>query len=260
MTLARSLRALLVPASSIVLALAAPPACSDTAGAKSDAGTSAEGGGADGGDAFTGSAELQVPVAAGRVYVKLATPPAVVTPADPKTDKGWDLAFEGLDVFTNSGPSGSGSGAAFGPLEPIVFIDDAAPSVPFLSPDTTGGAFIRWWYYGGAAADHALYTRYHVYGIKDGDKTYKVQVLNYYGVRDGAPTSALYRVRWAEVTAAGSGPVNELADLDGTAGGPQGKPDAKSECLDLGTSARTMLTTAEARASSAWHLRGRATT
>ncbi|MBC7017941.1 hypothetical protein, partial [Salmonella enterica] len=75
-----------------------------------------------------------------------------------------------------------------------------------------------------------------------------------YGVRDGAPTSALYRVRWAEVTAAGSGPVNELADLDGTAGGPQGKPDAKSECLDLGTSARTMLTTAEARASSAWHL------
>ena len=254
MTLARSLRALLVPASSIVLALAAPPACSDTAGAKSDAGTSAEGGGADGGDAFTGSAELQVPVAAGRVYVKLATQPAVVTPADPKTDKGWDLAFEGLDVFTNSGPSGSGSGAAFGPLEPIVFIDDAAPSVPFLSPDTTGGAFIRWWYYGGAAADHALYTRYHVYGIKDGDKTYKVQVLNYYGVRDGAPTSALYRVRWAEVTAAGSGPVNELADLDGTAGGPQGKPDAKSECLDLGTSARTMLTTAEARASSAWHL------
>jgi hypothetical protein len=254
MTLARSLRALLLPASSIVLALAAPPACSDTAGAKSDAGASADGGGADGGDTFTSSVELVVPVAAGRVYVKLASPPAVVTPADPKTDKGWDLAFEGLDVFTNSGPSGSGSSAAFGPLDPIAFIDDVAPSVPFLSPDTTGGAFIRWWYYGGAAADHALYTRYHVYGIKDGDKTYKVQVLNYYGVRDGAPTSALYRVRWAEVTAAGSGPVKELADLDGTAGGPQGKPDAKSECLDLGTSARTMLTTAEARASSAWHL------
>jgi hypothetical protein len=186
--------------------------------------------------------------------VKLASPPAVVTPADPKTDKSWDLAFEGLDVFTNSGPSGSGSSAAFGPLDPIVFIDDVAPAVPFLSPDTTGGAFIRWWYYGGAAADHALYTRYHMYGIKDGAKYYKVQVLNYYGVRDGAPTSALYRVRWAEVTAAGSGPIKDLADLDGTAGGPQGKPDAKSECLDLGTSARTMLTTAEARASSAWHL------
>jgi hypothetical protein len=177
-----------------------------------------------------------------------------VTPADPKTDKGWDLAFEGLDVFTNSGPSGSGGGSAFGPLDSIVFIEDVAPTVPFLAPDTTGGAFIRWWYYGGAAADHALYTRFHVYGIQDGAKQYKVQVLNYYGVRDGAPVSALYRVRWAEVTAAGAGPVKELADLDGTAGGPQGGVTAKSECLDLGTSARTMLTQAEARVSSAWHL------
>ena len=229
-------------------------ACSDSAGTKSNPTADVDGGGADGGSPFTGGEELEVTVpSTGRVFVKLAKSPAVVTPADPKSDKGWDLAFEGLDVFTNSGPSGSGVASAFGPLDPIVFIDNTAPTVPFLAPDSTGGAFIRWWYYGGAP-DHALYTRYHVYGIQDGAKEYKVQVLNYYGVRDGAPVSALYRARWSEVTAAGAGPVRDLADLDGTAGGPQGGADAKSECIDLGSGARMMLTPAEARASTAWHI------
>lgn len=239
-------------AASLALAIVA---CSDTAGTKST--PSATDGGADpdgGGDTFTSGAELKVAVTAdARTYVKLSTPPAVVTPADPATDKGWDVAFQGLDVYTNSGPSGSGTSSAFGPLDPIIFLDDVAPTVPFLAADSTGGAFIRWWFYGGAP-DHALYSRYHLYGIKDGDKQYKVQVLNYYGVRDGAPVSALYKVRWAEVTASGSGPTKELADLDGTAGGPSGKPTDKSECLDLGTSARVMLTPGEARTSSAWHL------
>ena len=237
-------------AATLALAIAA---CSDSAGTKATT-TPTDGGGADGGGTFTSGAELKVAVTAdARTYVKLSTPPAVVTPADPATDKGWDVAFQGLDVYTNSGPSGSGSASAFGPLDPIIFLDDVAPTVPFLAPDTTGGAFIRWWFYGGAP-DHALYSRYHLHGIKDGDKQYKVQVLNYYGVRDGAPVSALYKVRWAEITASGSGPTQELADLDGTAGGPQGKPTDKSECLDLGTKARTLLTPAAARVSSAWHL------
>lgn len=230
--------------------------CSDEAGAKATSTPAPnDGGSGDGGETFTTGEQLEVSVpATGRVHVKLASPPAIVTPADPKNDSRWDIAFEGLDVFTNSGPSGSGSSTAFGPLDTIVFIDDQIPSTPFLSADTTGGAFIRWWYYGGGAAGHALFTRFHVYGIKDGDKLYKVQVLNYNGVRNGAPTTALYRVRWAEVTATGIGPVKELSDIDGTANGKQGKPDAKGECIDLGTSARVMLTPAEARLSSAWHL------
>lgn len=249
MKLSRSLGPSVVIALSF-LGLVASSACSDSAGTKATPSTSAEAG-ADA-DTFSSSEELKVPVAAGRVYVKLASPPAIVTPADPKTDKGWDLAFEGLDVFTNSGPSGAGLGASFGPLDPIVFIDDAVPATPFLATDTTGGAFIRWWYYGGSAANHALYTRFHTYGVQDGAKQYKVQVLNYYGVRSNAPISALYRVRWAEVTAAGSGPTKDVADLDGTA--DQADAAGKSECLDLGTGVRTMLTATEARASSAWHL------
>lgn len=238
----------------LLATVALASACSDEAGKKATSTPTNDAGG-DAGETFTTGEQLEVTVPpVGRVHVKLSSPPAVVTPSDPKGDRGWDLAFEGVDVFTNSGPSGGGSSSAFGPLDTIVFIADQIPTTPFLSPDTTGGAFIRWWFYGGGAADHALFSRFHVYGIKDGDKLYKVQVLNYNGVRNGAPTKALYRVRWAEVTAAGLGPTKELADLDGTANGKQGTPDAKAECLDLGTSARVMLTAAESRGSNAWHL------
>jgi hypothetical protein len=235
-----------------VVALAA--ACSEEVGPGAKDGTNQAPGGDAGDDpseAFNAGEELRIPVPeTGRVYAKLASPPAVVTPAEPKTDKGWDLAFEGLDVYTNSGPSGSGASLAFGPLDPIVFIEDAAPEVPFLTGDKTGGAFIRWYFYEGAP-NHALYSRFHVFGVKDGDKIYKVQVLGYYGKRDGAAVSALYRVRWAEL----GKPAQEAVDLDGTAGGTtSGDPSAPSECLDLGTGARTMLTAADARSSSAWHL------
>ena len=61
--------------------------------------------------------------------------------------------------------------------------------MPFLAADSTGGAFIRWWFYGGAP-DHALYSRYHLYGIKDGDKQYKVQVIT--PVSLSIPTSERY--------------------------------------------------------------------
>jgi hypothetical protein len=213
-------------------------------------------GGADagGGTSFTGGEELRVPVPEERrVFVKLASPPEVVTPSEPMTDTSWDLAFEGYEVFTNSGPSGGGQASAFGPLDTIVFLDDRAPEVPFLSGDKASGAFVRWYYYAGPP-NHALHSRFHVFGVRDGDRQYKVQIIDYYGERDGDTVSALYRLRWAEVTASGPGEVTEASGLDGTAGGTQGDADAPGECLDLGTGARTMLAPSAARASSAWHL------
>ena len=81
---------------------------------------------------------------------------------------GRDLAFEGYDVFTNSGPSGGGAARAFGTLSTAVFLDDVSPQVPFESSDATGGAFLRWWFYDGS--DHVLYSRFHTYGVKDGAK------------------------------------------------------------------------------------------
>jgi len=207
--------------------------CSESAtGARTDAGADAA--------AFDAGEELRVPVpATGRVHVALRSPPSIVA-----ADGAWDLAFEGAEVYTNSGPSGGGAAAAFGPLDPIVFLENVAPDVPFLAGDRTGGAFLRWYFYEGAP-NHALYSRFHVFGVKDGDALYRVQVLGYYGRRDGAPVSALYRIRYGPV----GGPTNEATDLDGTATG-----DGPGECLDLGTGARAFLTATEARASTAWHL------
>jgi len=237
-----------------IAALGLASACSEDvgSGAKNDASTTPTGdGGDEPGAEFNAGEELKIPVPeSGRVYAKLTSPPAIVTPADPKTDKGWDIAFEGLDVYTNSGPSGPGASLAFGPLDPIVFLEDVAPDVPFLTGDKAGGAFIRWYFYEGPP-NHALYSRYHVFGVKDGDTLYRVQILSYYGKRDGTGVPALYKIRYGEV----GQPAKEAVDLDGTAGGTtSGDPAAPGECIDLGTGARMMLTPTEARTSTAWHL------
>ncbi|MBX3226749.1 MAG: HmuY family protein [Labilithrix sp.] len=198
--------------------------------------------GADAAASFDTGVELRVEVpATGRVYVRLE-PPSVVGAGD-----AWDLAFEGLDVYTNSGSSGSGKGGAFGPLDGITFLGDQAPQVPFITQDEPGGAFRNWYAYEGST--HALYSRFHTYGVKDGDRIWKVQLLSYYGERDGAAVSALLRVRYAEV----GGAAQEIT-LDGTAGGPNSPADSPSECIDFGTGARSMLTPAAALASSAWHI------
>lgn len=193
---------------------------------------------------FESGVELRVAVPeSGRVYAKL-DPPAVVGATD-----AWDLAFEGFDIFTNGGESGHGQGSAFGPLDAITFIADEAPAVPFMTTDKAGGAFLDWYAYDGTT--HALYSRLHVFGVRDGQKTWKVQILGYYGDRDGADVAALYHVRWAEV---GTSDLHELSGIDGTAGGTTAPPTATSECLDLGSGTRTMLTPEAASTSSAWHL------
>ena len=93
-----------------------------------------------------------------------------------------------------------------------------------------------------------------MFGVRDGAKLYKVQVISYYGTRDGAPVSALYKIRYAEVLPTGSGPITLAENLDGTAGGATAPATEPSECIDLGTNQRIKLTPEAARASSAWHL------
>lgn len=204
---------------------------------------------AEGGEAtFASGTELIVPVpSAGRVHVTL-DPPAIVDVA-----AAWDLAFEGYDVFSNGGVSGSGSAAAFGPLDATEFLQDTTPEFPFFTSDRTGGAFLDWYAYSGAPA-HALYSRYHVLGIRDGARLFKVQILGYYGQRDGAGVAGLYSLRYAELLSTGAGPTEELTLVDGTAGGTQGSPTTANECLDLGTGTRSMIAPDQARASSDWHL------
>lgn len=164
----------------------------------------------------------------------------------------WDLAFEGWDVFTNSGPSGPGNGAAFGPLEELAFLFDTAPEVPFLREDSTGGAFLDWYAYDGSA--HQLWSRYHVFGVHSGEQLFKVQVMGYYGEQLGAPVSALYRLRFAEVTSSGSAETVDIVGLDATAGYPEIRDDAPSGCLKLSTGEQLELSPDQARSSGAWDL------
>lgn len=236
----------------LVAASLGPVACSDSADPPSPDGAGAAGTAPaaphdEGVYASAAALAIDVPPT-GRAYLRLADP-AVVTVADPAGDAGWDLAFDGFNVFTNGGSSGGGAGGAFGPLDVSDFLTSNAPVVPFITRDAPGGAFLDWYAYDDQS--HALWSRYHVVGVKDAGRLWKVQVLSYYGVRDGATVSALYRIRVAD--AAGSA-ITEIADLDGTAGGASAPPDAPSECLDLGTRQRTMLTPAAAALSSAWHL------
>jgi hypothetical protein len=219
-------------------------ACSDEAAVKPKAPVAVADAGQTGAAILSGTPFAVSVPDSGRVYLRFA-PLGLV-----KSDEAWDLAFEGWDVFTNSGPSGGGKGGGFGPLDAPVFLSDLAPEIPFITQDKPGGAFVDWYEYEGAPA-HALWSRFHVYGVKSGDRLWKVQVLGYYGDRDGAPVSGLYKVRYAEV---GNGVIQELDQLDGTAGGTAAPEAAPSECLDLASGKRTMLTPAAALASSAWDL------
>jgi len=210
------------------------------------------GGGVDIGDEGT---PLDVPVPeTGKVYVDLDEPALLtLTDAQAASSTDWELAFEGLDVFTNSGVSGPGNGGAFGPYDGFVFLGDVEPDFPFLLDDRTGGAFLRWYAYEGEI--HALWSRYHVYGVKDpAGRTYKVQILSYYGEVQGAPVSGIYRLRWAEVGGGGVGPTQSLDTLDGTAGGLAGDENDPSSCLDLATGTVHSYTVAEAQGATDWHI------
>jgi hypothetical protein len=108
-------------------------ACSDSIAAKPDAAASG-----DSSSFLDTGAILRVSVPeSGRAYVDLAAPKI----ADGQSLE-WDLAFEGMDVFTNSGPSGAGMGGSFGPLDVANLGSDTAPEVPFIATDKAGGAFL----------------------------------------------------------------------------------------------------------------------
>lgn len=199
------------------------------------------------------AAELSFDVSATRTtYVNLTTG-TVVEPSDPTHSTEWDLAFVGYDVLTNGGISGPGGGKAFGPLDVSYFaFPDEPVDVPFLIADAAGGVFLRWYAYDGS--NHTLYSRYHLYGLRSGGQLYKLQILGYYGEVEGAPVSALYQVRYAAVTADGSGETEEVKGIDATLDGDTSDADVASGCLVLGTGETLRLTPDEAAASTDWDI------
>lgn len=167
-----------------------------------------------------------------RSFIELATPAAVDLDGDGSRSLAWDLAIQGRDVLTNGGISGPGNSRAFGPLSAPTFLSDTAPEVPLLIEDRAGGAFIDWYDYGGDT--HQLYSRYHVYALRDGERYFKLQILSYYGERLGTPMPALFQVRYAEIFADRVGETRVLSNVDATAGGSTGDDVTQpSACVDL---------------------------
>lgn len=185
-------------------------------------------------------------------FVELSAPAVVEVQDEGRASLAWDLALRGREVFTNGGISGPGNGAGFGPLTAPTFLSDTAPDVPILLKDRAGGAFVDWYDYGGE--EHQLFSRYHVYGLRDGERYFKVQILSYYGERLGAPLSALYRVRYAEVLAGEAGETQEIGGIDATAGNDAADDSQSSACLNLDTQRVSALTPAQAADHDDWHL------
>jgi len=192
--------------------------------------------------------EVDVPT-----LVQLSTASGIHVDGDYQVSGDWDLAFQGWDLFTNGGVSGAGKGGAFGPLPFTYFLAAEDPTdVPFLIEDKAAGAFRDWYVYDGKW--HTLYSRFHAYGVRRGDRVFKVQLLGYYGEVQGAPISALYQIRYAEVTPGANGSVVVVKNLDATAGGLGGDANAPSGCLTLGTGEQQALTPKAALESSSWDL------
>lgn len=211
--------------------------------------------GAAGGGGGSGSQNTKLELTVGpdsRTFVELAAPSVVEVKGTGARSIAWDVAFQGHDVFTNGGISGPGNCSAFGPLSAPTYLSDTAPDVPLLLKDRAGGALLDWYDYVGTT--HQLFSRYHVYALRDGPRLFKLQVLGYYGERLGAPVAALYRVRYAEVTDEGVGELHDVAGIDAAAGGSPDDDDQPSACLSLDTEEVSALTPAEARESDAWQL------
>lgn len=223
------------------------PGDGGTGAAGTGGGDHMSGVGGSGGNPFEKGTLLEIAVDSGPQFVDLDGP-AIVSESD-----AWELEFEGIDIFTNGGASGSGASRAFGPLDALTFLGDAVPSdIPFMTEDEPGGALFDWYEYDGTT--HALYSRYHVIGVRRGTDVFKVQVLGYYGEVQGAPVSALFQVRSARVTAQGVEATTLWENIDGTAGGGAPTDADPSGCIVLSTGARLALTPSEMAASSEWDL------
>jgi len=164
----------------------------------------------------------------------------------------WDLAFHGLDIFTNGGASGRAYGAAFGPLPFAYFVVGEAADVPFLIRDQTGGALRDWYFYDGST--HGLYSRFHTFGVRSRGKQYRLQILSYYAEIAGAPISALYSLRYNEVSESDVGQMLLVEDLDASAGGVGANEDTPTSCLNLETAEVQRLSPDQAANSTAWDL------
>lgn len=111
----------------------------------------------------------------------------------------WDVALDGWRIRVNGGVSGSGGAGAVRVAEPFEAIEDAADlNVRLYAADGVTGGFSqgeedRRWFRYNLQGNRQVWPTYNVYLVRDEDRVWKVQLLNYYG-EDGSPRQITLRV------------------------------------------------------------------
>ncbi len=88
----------------------------------------------------------------------------------------------------------------------------------FFFYDSYACAMSDWWWYA-LDGTHTLFSNYHVYVARRGDRDFAFQMLDYYRVIDNSAEAGYPEFRWAEIPTDG-GPIEIFVeDLEATAGG-----------------------------------------
>jgi len=116
----------------------------------------------------------------------------------PGTVASWDVGFQGWDILSNGGVSGSGS------VKGVVDVatDFALIDVPYAQTvppqayrgDLFSGAFALepWYRYNITGSDNQIWPVFNVYLVRRGTAVYKVQLTGYYSAA-GAPRNITIR-------------------------------------------------------------------
>jgi hypothetical protein len=136
---------------------------------------------------------------------------------------GWDLRIEGWQLFLNGGESGEGKagGIDMQLLDLTMEFDELLRKnqlLYFFFYDSYACALSDWWWYA-LDGTHTLFSSYHTYIVRRGERDFAFQWLDYYQVLDGAAAAGYPQFRWAEVPTDGSEAEVWGEELDATAGG-----------------------------------------
>jgi hypothetical protein len=156
-----------------------------------------------GSPAFSGPPDtLTFDASSGPVYIDFSAG-AVSHPADPTTSTDWDLEFTNYDIHQNATVFGIGACGTYEVWQDQTDSTDfnettTAPTVPqAYFADNLGSVMANWYNYDGNT--HILTSKNHVYAIRSGSHTYKLQIISYYKDIGGSPVSGWFTFRWAEL-------------------------------------------------------------
>jgi len=139
------------------------------------------------------------PIQAATVSVSVGAPAYLdLTAGGPGSAASWDVAFQGWEILSNGGVSGSGTVKGVVDVATDFALIDAAyaGTVPpqAYRADLFSGAFAMapWYRYNITGTDNQIWPVFNVYLVRRGSTVYKVQLTGYYSAT-GAPRNITMR-------------------------------------------------------------------